>query len=615
MRNLILYFFLLGAGHLALAQDDEEYRATGEVKVLDFSVVKINGSEDKLFLSMDTNEFHFIEDNPVFWNLHSNLGNFGSSSESLRFLNLGERRNISLGENNWDVYDSWSQRPLHLRATAPFTVFKYRNGPKQEQGVEIFHSQNINEYWNSSIDYKKISRVGYYNVDDRSSVSDFHWANTVTKGKYFLLSDFRISSIVNAENGGLVTDSVFTDNTLPNRDGVNMYLEDAENNGRLKSVDFLHGYRFSSGSENDTLSDRSSITTVYNSVKVYSNKYYYKDNAPDTGYYENYFDSREFDQIRDSIGVRGIDFSVGLTTNRYSWITPEITYDIELVSYSLFDAKMLASNHSVSFKSGDVSLSKRIKINEKGYYSFLGYNAGGYSNTLGLSYGSDSTLTLTASFLSSRSAPSLKVNRYVSSVFDWSTDFDFSNTNTLLISLSKNQNIGLYVFVQNDQGYVYFDELSRPTQLKESFTSYGVGFDNSFQLKNVGGRLNVIYQQLDESALNFPDFAGYGSMWWTARIFRNALKSHIGFELFYNTDYYANEYFTLTRAFHVQNEVKTGGYLYLNGFLNVKIKSTTVFVSMSNILQGVLPYNYIMTPHYPMEDRSIRFGFEWDLWN
>ncbi|MDE5743537.1 MAG: putative porin, partial [Bacteroidales bacterium] len=46
-------------------------------------------------------------------------------------------------------------------------------------------------------------------------------------------------------------------------------------------------------------------------------------------------------------------------------------------------------------------------------------------------------------------------------------------------------------------------------------------------------------------------------------------------------------------------------------YVNIRIKRMNVFLKVQNVAQGLFPYNYIDTPHYPLHDRCFRFGLAW----
>jgi len=65
------------------------------------------------------------------------------------------------------------------------------------------------------------------------------------------------------------------------------------------------------------------------------------------------------------------------------------------------------------------------------------------------------------------------------------------------------------------------------------------------------------------------------------------------------------------RQFYLQNEKKTGNYIYADFFINCKIQRVRFFVKYQHFNAGLMGYNYYMIPHYPMQDAAFKFGMSW----
>ena len=86
----------------------------------------------------------------------------------------------------------------------------------------------------------------------------------------------------------------------------------------------------------------------------------------------------------------------------------------------------------------------------------------------------------------------------------------------------------------------------------------------------------------------------------------------------YFSKYYAPEYSPALGQYAVQENpdirVKTGAYPIVNAYANFHLKNTRFFVMMShvNYSEGG---EYFLTPHYPLNQRIIRFGLSWNFFN
>jgi hypothetical protein len=51
-------------------------------------------------------------------------------------------------------------------------------------------------------------------------------------------------------------------------------------------------------------------------------------------------------------------------------------------------------------------------------------------------------------------------------------------------------------------------------------------------------------------------------------------------------------------------------------FVSFRIKTFRMFVKLENSTAGIgSPNNYFYALRYPMPDRTLRFGINWDFWN
>jgi hypothetical protein len=89
----------------------------------------------------------------------------------------------------------------------------------------------------------------------------------------------------------------------------------------------------------------------------------------------------------------------------------------------------------------------------------------------------------------------------------------------------------------------------------------------------------------------------------------------VGFDFYYHTAYFADAYNPALVYYMWQDKVKTGNYLIMDFFINLRVKRMNIFLKGQNLLQGATPYNYIDTPHYPLKDRCFRFGLAWRFYD
>jgi hypothetical protein len=93
------------------------------------------------------------------------------------------------------------------------------------------------------------------------------------------------------------------------------------------------------------------------------------------------------------------------------------------------------------------------------------------------------------------------------------------------------------------------------------------------------------------------------------------LYTQLGVDVTYNTIYHPYAYMPSTGVFYRQIKVTAGDYPFINVFANFKIKRTRVFVMLDHVNAKLMGYHYEMVPSYPMNIRTLRYGFSWTFYD
>lgn len=97
------------------------------------------------------------------------------------------------------------------------------------------------------------------------------------------------------------------------------------------------------------------------------------------------------------------------------------------------------------------------------------------------------------------------------------------------------------------------------------------------------------------------------------------LRCDLGADIRYFTKYYAPDYSPSLGQFTIQEtgnqRVQIGNYPIVNIYANMHLKHTRFFVMMSHVNAGSGNRNYFFTPHYPLNERVLRFGVSWNFFN
>ena len=141
-----------------------------------------------------------------------------------------------------------------------------------------------------------------------------------------------------------------------------------------------------------------------------------------------------------------------------------------------------------------------------------------------------------------------------------------------------------------------------------------------FSFWKVKSSNRVAYQTVsNESVLSLPKLV-LNSSTYLEHMFNftstgGKLLTMIGFDLHYNTKYYADAYMPPLSSFYQQRRKMLGNYPYLDVFLNVQLKKVRFFIEFEHVNTGWLDKNYFTVLHYPMNERNLKFGLSWTFYD
>ena len=155
-------------------------------------------------------------------------------------------------------------------------------------------------------------------------------------------------------------------------------------------------------------------------------------------------------------------------------------------------------------------------------------------------------------------------------------------------------------------------------QHDENIALITVQLDQRFKFGPLNWETLLTYQKSSsESVLPVPQFNIYSNLYVKFKI-NKVLNVDLGGDVRWFTSYYAPDYSPLIGQFAVQNNgdnnVKIGKYPWVNVYANLKLKQARFYVMMSHV-------NYsggadcFLVPHYPTNQRVLRFGVSWNFFN
>lgn len=243
------------------------------------------------------------------------------------------------------------------------------------------------------------------------------------------------------------------------------------------------------------------------------------------------------------------------------------------------------------------------------------------------------TVTLAAKGFFHRNNPTFYYRHYHSRHFWWDNTslskelhsrveglFSYRKTNTTLrVAFDEIQN---YTYLA--MGYNIADDHSRKGNTMEvrqkggAITLLTLSLAQNFKLGPLNWENVITYQKsTDNDVLPVPDLNIYTNLYLRFKI-AQVLKCDFGADGRYFTKYYAPDYSPALGQYAVQtgdNRVQTGNYPLVNIYANFHLKHTRFFVMMSHVNAGSGNRQYLLTPHYPLNQRVFRFGLSWNFFN
>lgn len=551
-------------------------------------------------------------------NYYASIGNVGLAHKNLVYdpqINTG----YSFGITTFNKYLYQNDSIQYYWVGRPYTYLNYIMGTKKEQNLHIDHSQNIASWFNLGLDFRYNYAPGYYlrqQSDDKSFVvkTRFQTRNY----RYMVLGNYIHNKISVEENGGIRYDSVFEENTITRRDGIEVNLTTAKNRITENSYYLKQIY---------SLSKRQSLraldtTRVFNKpifnpgtvslASYYSRKsFIYEQDSLNNDFYDNVYDTliNTYDSLFIVKLVNRITWSN--IDNRYTQRL-NLNFSLEHQYISVEDTVSDPQKYSLLIPSGNL----KLNLSEDFYLNFyadyiMGNDFGGAYNLKGeLEIETPAGKLKAFSNLALQEAGSFYWN-YTSNHFQWDQGFNKQVyfVNGASYSL-KNFTVGAKF--TNISSLVYLDTNALPAQNPDEILLLKVYLHKLFKLGKWNFDTRLIYQKSSNgNVLRLPELIADLSVYYTTNLFQNAAILQTGVDATYHTAYYADAYMPATRSFYLQDKKKIGDYPFVNIFLNLQIKRARLFIAYFNMVSLTNNFNYYTVPSYPMQDDGYRFGVSW----
>lgn len=560
---------------------------------------------------------------------HNNLGNVGLPLADLIYTPSQSQYGIGFNywKNNYRNYYFTPENIKYYNTRSPFSDLFYATGGKKEGVFKMTFAYNVRKNWNISVNFSRIRSEGAYK--QQKTLDNYIAVATNFKSKnnrYWLLAGIFFNSNKNAENGGIKLDSEFVNGAAIDRKLININLTNAKRSVVGKGITLKQYLNFG-GKSNDTASlgqiipsSRLVLTSSFMDEQLK-----YEDNALTDGFYNNYYyrsdSSRTFDttytyKLANELEWKRVDNGKHRGLQDMLRISISIKDEIAKVKQREIDTTL--NNIIAGAALYNTYSNNKLWWRISGKYVITGYNNNDYNLDAVIKKKlADSLLSVTLSGNMQASTPDFIYNRYLSNNFIWNNTFDKTKTWNINADAEMKRykfNIGASFNVYSN--VVYFDNYSTPREFKGDIPLLKAYIKKDFKLLNWHLNNSIIYQYVPDSmVIRVPSFILNHSLFYENDLFKGALHLQIGASVNYSSAYFADAYMPATGEFYLQSEKKYGNYPFIDVFLNARIKTVRVFIKVDHANSGLMGNNYMITPHYPMNDRLFKFGISWRFWD
>lgn len=567
----------------------------------------------------------------------NNLGNLGLPFNDLIFKSFSKSFGFNFFKNNYSNNFNTFNKLLFYDTHTPYTDMLYVMGSKAEQFFKMNFSYNIKKNWNVTANFTSINSKGFYlHQKTEGYFMGLSSSYKSLNNRYYLLAAVLYNKTTNEENGGIEKDSAFENLIGKKKDGLSVNLLSAKNNMRNRSIHlkqyFNIGKKLNDSSEvipNSQLSLNSSYgdySFLYrddniDNINYYPHIYFNNTKSHDSTYYskvENQLmwktvDNNKHRGVKDMIGF-GVDithqFIKTAQPDRDTLLVPYNTqFHYFLTKYNNFSIGGSVFNRYTNYK---------LWLNASANYMISGYNKGDYKLSFVIKKEIvDSNNLFVLNIDNNLIEPDYIFSHYSSNHFKWNNDFNKMQALNISATFSmKEYNFIVGGSIAQYSNFTYFNEEVTASQYNGIIPLYTAFLKKDFELYNWHLTNTITYQHVADSAvIRIPKFITENSLYYENNVFKAAALVQIGFSVFYNSAYYANEYMPAISQFYLQNKKKYGNYPFLNFFINAKIKMVKLFFKIDHLNSELSGNNYMLTPHYPLAGRSFKFGLSWKFYD
>lgn len=571
----------------------------------------------------------------------SHLGNNGLPFNNYHLPSSQADLGFNYSKNNFINYFYTPGNFKFYSTQTPYTDLFYVLGSKREQAFKMTFSYNVKKNWNMTVDFQRIRSEGFYlrqntNHNFIALSSNYKSLNN----RYYFLASVVYNNAKNSENGGIADDSVFLASGTTDKKLININLIEAKRTTINRGIYFKQYLNFGKRSNDTALHNaiipksRLILTSSFDNTILK-----YQDENPSNGYYSDiYYDStRTFDstfqyKIENELSWKLVDnkkrggfkdiFGLGLSL-KHQLVKIEQREIFTIPGLNVIHGPVNTQQERIDTTFNNIFAGAELYNtyskhnfwwNISGKYGLSGYNKNDYYAGASLKKALKDSLNVFVLKVEEKlQAPDYIYNHYVSNHFRWNNSFEKMKESRLMVHFSmKKYNFVLGAAYTTFSNVLYFNDSAIAEQYKGSVPVISAFLKKDFTFYNWHLNNKISYQSVPDAAvIRLPEFVLEHSVYYENDLFKGAMRLQAGASIYYVSEYFANAYMPATAQFYLQDKKKYGNYLFIDFFINVRIKTVRIFLKIDHLNNGFMGNNYMLTPNYPMNDRAFKLGVSW----
>ena len=547
------------------------------------------------------------------------LGNIGSSARPMLY-EVAPSRGFNNGIHVFDLYTLKPDDLRFYRNNRSFSDAFFSQGKNNlESLLNAKFARTFEGGLNVSLDYRSINNAGQYNYqrDKHNALAGGLW---LSRGKYydgFLI--FTKNVLRQEENGGIVSDDVFTGNQFqgPLAAAIRLPEERAYTRYDEQGVQLTQHYRFTGG---ERIGKRALRAT--HSLAWGQKQYKFSDGDTvyglrnDTSYFNNF--------LVDNRGIRSI-FKENRIDNTFTLNTFKVKkagIPSDLLALGLAHSYIRLFQEPNAYSISNLFLTAELNLRPSDRFVFSAKSALGLLDNIGeyqlqgfLTLGLGKAGQLQASLLSQRRPSTLLQQRlFLSKRAIWENTFKKPVENALSITYSLPV-IGLEATARTTllNNFIFFNQMSQPVQtttplqvlqlvVKEQLKFGWFHFDNTIALQQAN-RTDIF---------RLPQWFSKNSLYATGALFKKRLLLTVGVDFRINSSFQPESYNPLIGHFYLQDSVTQKPYPWADVFLAFKVQSFRFSVRYENCSTWWDNTQvFYQTANYPQPFGGIRLAVGW----